>query len=263
MKKYSIYIKALKVYKKEYYMINESTNPFDDPLFKKAILDKELGKDKDYELMINPESDYTDTEIVPSQDNEKSFSDILNSVPKIPKAAKNVIVDASAIAKNQKEEKEHEMIEALSNVFTKYNKEYGTSLQIDFSNLSKTLVNVADPEKRHTLELYVSEVFKSIKPILLLHLISRLSLAMDYVLKPERMFDQSQLSIPDLFLVIEKLQEYIMNLNEIIKTSTIDDSDQILKKLAENKENSVLDNPESKQTIQDFMSLFKTEALGN
>jgi hypothetical protein len=33
--------------------------------------------------------------------------------------------------------------------------------------------------------------------------------------------------------------------------------------LAENKENSVMDNPESKQTIQDFMSLFKNEALGS
>jgi hypothetical protein len=244
-------------------MINDSVNPFDDPIFKKAVLSKEMGNDRDYELMMNEDNidKVSDVDIIPASDNSTSISDLLNSVPKIPKAAKNVIVDASAVAKNQKEEKEQEMMTALSNVFTKYNKEYGTSLQIDFNNLSKTLINVADPEKRHTLELYVSEIFKSIKPVLLLHLISRLSLAMDYVLKPERMFDQSQLSIPDLFLVIEKLQEYIMNLNEIIKTSTIDDSDQILKKLAENKENSVMDNPESKQTIQDFMSLFKAESL--
>lgn len=243
--------------------MNSFTNPFDDPDFKKAVLAKEMGNDKDYELMINEDnvSEIGDVELIPPTKADQSITDLLNSVPKIPKVAKNVIVDASAVAKNQKEEKEQEMITALSNVFTRYNKEYGTSLQIDFSNLSKTLMNVADPEKRHTLELYVSEVFKSIKPILLLHLISRLSLAMDYVLKPERMFDQSQLSIPDLFLVIEKLQEYIMNLNEIIKTSTIDDSDQILKKLAENKENSVMDNPDSKQVIQDFMSLFKTESL--
>lgn len=244
-------------------MINDSANPFDDPIFKKAVLSKELGEDKDFELMINEDSiqNVEDVELIPPNNSDDSISDLLNSVPKIPKAAKNIIVDASAVAKNQKEEKEQEMITALSDVFTKYNKEYGTTLQIDFNNLSKTLINVADPEKRHTLELYVSEVFKSIKPVLLLHLISRLSLAMDYVLKPERMFDQSQLSIPDMFLVIEKLQEYIMNLNEIIKTSTIDDSDQILKKLAESKENSVMDNPDSKQAIQDFMSLFKKESL--
>jgi hypothetical protein len=244
-------------------MINDSANPFDDPIFKKAVLSKELGEDKDFELMVNGDSiqNVEDVELIPPNNSDDSISDLLNSVPKIPKAAKNIIVDASAVAKNQKEEKEQEMITALSDVFTKYNKEYGTTLQIDFNNLSKTLINVADPEKRHTLELYVSEVFKSIKPVLLLHLISRLSLAMDYVLKPERMFDQSQLSIPDMFLVIEKLQEYIMNLNEIIKTSTIDDSDQILKKLAESKENSVMDNPDSKQAIQDFMSLFKKESL--
>lgn len=245
-------------------MINDSKNPFDDPIFKKAVLAKEMNNDDDYELMINDDSlsNFDGPELIPeTNNNDPGLTDLLNSVPKIPKAAKNVIVDASALAKNQKEEKEQEMITALSNVFTKYNKKYGTSLQIDLSDLSKTLVNVSDPEKRQTLELYVSEVFKSIKPILLLHLITKLSLAMDYVLQPERMFDQSQLSIPDLFLVIEKLQEYIMNLNEIIKTTTIEDSDQILKKLSENKENSVMDNPDSKQVIQDFMSLFKNESL--
>lgn len=245
-------------------MINDSTNPFDDPIFKKAVLAKEMRDDTEYELMLNEDTNVEnieDAELIPPTNSDSNIDELLKSVPKIPKVAKNVIVDASAIAKNQKEEKEQEMMTALSNVFTRYNKEYGTTLQVDFTNLSKTLVNVSDPKMRHTLELYVSEVFKSMKPVLLLHLISRLSLAIDYVLKPERMFDQSQLSIPDMFLVIEKLQEYIMNLNEIIKTSTIDDSDQILKKLAEEKDNSVMDNPESKQAIQDFMSLFKKESL--
>ena len=89
----------------------------------------------------------------------------------MPKSAKNIITDASVLAKNQKEAKALEMASALNSVFTQYNEKYGTNLSIDFDNLSNTLINVADPDKRRVLELYVSEVFKSIRPVLLLHVI--------------------------------------------------------------------------------------------
>jgi hypothetical protein len=148
----------------------------------------------------------------------------------------------------------------LNDVFTQYNKTYGTDLQIDFSNLSNTLVNVSVPKTRQTLELYVSEVFKSIRPVLLLHLISKLSIALDYVLDPKRMFDTNQLSIPDLFLIIEKLQLYIENLNGLMKTTTIENSDQILKKLAEEKNDDAMNSPESKKAVEEFMNLFMRDS---
>ena len=230
----------------------EAVNPFNDPEFKKAILGKEgrcgnVSSD-DYEILQ------------PAEDVSNDLKSIITGAPKLPKTAKNLIMDASALAKTEKDAKAAEMNLALNDVFTQYNKTYGTDLQIDFSNLSNTLVNVADPKTRYTLELYVSEVFKSIRPILLLHLISKLSIALDYVLDPKRMFDSSQLSIPDLFLVIEKLQLYIENLNDLMKTSTIDKSDQILKKLAEEKNDEALNSPESKKAVEEFMSLFMKDS---
>jgi hypothetical protein len=126
--------------------------------------------------------------------------------------------------------------------------------------MSQTLIDVSNPEKRQILELYVSEVFKSLKPIMLLHLINRLTLALDYVLAPERLLDSNQLSIPDMFLVIEKLQSYIMNLTEILdSTAVVKDSDKILKKLAEENDNEELKSAESKKMIDNFMNLFKQE----
>ena len=74
------------------------------------------------------------------------------------------------------------------------------------------------------------------------------------------MFDSSQLSIPDLFLVIEKLQLYIENLNDLMKTSTIENSDQILKKLSEEKNDTALNSPESKKAVDEFMSLFMKDS---
>lgn len=213
----------------------ETSNPFSDPEFKKMLLEEE-GK----EVISAP------------------MKDLVSSAPSIPSKAKNMILDASAISSSVNSQKAFEMTNALNNVFTKYNQEYGTDLSIDFSNLSNTLINVSDPSKRQVLELYVSEVFKSIRPILLLHLIQKLSLALDYVLDPARMFS-GELSLPDMFLVIEKLNSYIISLNDYLPEVTIAGSDQILKKLAEENRNEEINSPESKKAVDDFMSLLRRD----
>lgn len=237
----------------------ESSNPFSDPEWKKAIMESEGRSESDSENYeyIGQE------EFMPSDPNDNSsemdFKSIISSAPSIPKTARNLILDASALAKNEKEQKAKEMTLALNDVFSQYNKTYGTSLSIDFGNLSNTLVNVADPETRKTLELYVSEVFKSIRPVLLLHLIQKLTLAMDYVLQPERMFDPNSFSSADLFLVIEKLMSYIDQLNELMKDVVIPDSDKVLQKIAEAKNDEALNSEESKKAVDDFMKLFMAE----
>lgn len=207
----------------------ESINPFTDPEFKKQILGEDLNS------MIQ--------------------------APKIPigKNVKNIIVDASALASNEKEAKAKEMQLALNNIFTEYNKTYGTDLQIDFNSLSNTLINVANPEKRRILELYLSEVFQSIRPILILHMIQKLSLALDYILDPQRMFDQNSLSIPDLFLVCEKIMEYINQLNAIKDEVVIKGADLELKKISEEKKEVDLESKESKEVIDSFMKLLYKE----
>ena len=222
------------------------SNPFSSEEFRKQILQEEGSEP------VNAE---------PVEDEDFDLKSLIKSAPQIPKSAKNIIMDASALAKNDREKMEQEMNLALNNVFSQYNKKYGTDLQIDFSSLSKTRINCSDPIKRRTLELYVSEIFKSIKPILLLNLISKLSQLINYVLSPDVMFDKSQLSIPDMFLIVEKLQQYIMNLNDIIETSTIKDSDSILKKMAEEKNDVSLNTPESKEVINDFLKLFYKETV--
>lgn len=238
----------------------EATNPFNDPEFKKQILAKE-GKFSS--SSDNYSSDYYETEEVevvsPTSTESSSLNKIIESQPIIPKSVKNLIADASALALNEREKKVQEMNIALNNVFTEYNKTYGTDLAIDFNSLSNTLINVSDPETRRTLELYVSEVFKSIRPVLLLHLISRLQIAIDYITAPERMFDQNQLSLPDLFLVVEKLMSYIQSLDEIAKTTTVKDSEKQLEKLAQEKNDVNLSSEESKKAVDEFMKLFNRE----
>ena len=219
-------------------MAIRSVNPFDDPEFKKEILASEGVQSG------------SATEDTPSD--VEYLNDCENN------SLKSIISNATVIPKNNKEQKAQEMTRALSQVFTEYNKEYGLSLEVDFSNLSRTLVNCADPKTRETLELYTSELFRSMKPILLIHLINKLSIAVDYVLQPEIMMSE-QFSAADIFLMVEKLMQFIQNLDDILDQASIKDSDKLLKKLAEEKNDATLDSEESREAVNQFMELFKKE----
>lgn len=210
----------------------KSINPFDDPEFKKLILgDEVLGSE---------------------------MAEIIDSVPTISDTASTLIVDASALAKTKNEQKAQEITLALNNVFSEYNKKYDLDLNIDFSSMSRTLINVADPKKRHVLELYLSEVFKSIKPILILNLISKLTLIIDTILEPNKLFN-SELSVSDLFIVIEKLLQYIDQLEAMKKDVIIPGADLELKKIAEEQGDTSIDSLENREAVEEFMRLFRNE----
>lgn len=225
------------------------SNPFNSPEFRKQLLEKE-GVD----------FDDNSVEVI---DDDDSFDvkSLIKSAPQMPKSAKNIITDASVLAKNQKEAKALEMASALNSVFTQYNEKYGTSLSIDFDNLSNTLINVADPDKRRVLELYVSEVFKSIRPVLLLHVLQRLTIALDFALDPTRLLDTNQFSAADSVVLIEKLMDFIQQIDSMIKDIEIPDSDKILKKLADEKNDVSFNDPGNKQVINDFLTLLKNDSI--
>ena len=229
----------------------EAINPFSDPSFKKAILEREglTGGD-----------DIDAYEEIPEEDEALDMKAIITSAPKIPVSGnvKNLIVDATALAKNEKEAKAQEVRTALNQVFSDYNKTYGLNLNLDLGNLSNTLVAVSDPKKRHILELYLSETFKSIRPIIIVHLLNRLMLAIDYITAPERMFG-SDMSIQDIFLVVDKLYGYIQQLEELKDEVTVAGSDIELRKLSDEAENIDFSDEESKKVVNDFLGLLRKD----
>ena len=221
----------------------ESSNPFNDPEVKKQLLRDEGIEEPE----IIEEKDY--------------IKDMLASAPQLPKSAKNVILDSTAILKKDKEAKAKEFNLALNSIITNYNEKYGTNISLDLDSISNSMVAVSDPDQRKVLELYVSEVFKSIKPLLLMHILGRLVICIDYVLDPKRLLDGNNgLSLPDMFLVIEKLISYSASIDELVKDTSTPDSDAILQKLADEKNDSSINSPESKEAVENFMKLFKKDA---
>lgn len=222
----------------------ESSNPFNDPEVKKQLLRDEGIEEPE----IIEEKDY--------------IKDMLASAPQLPKSAKNIILDSSTLLKQDRDAKSKEFNLALNSIISSYNEKYGTSISLDLDSISTSLVEIADPDKRKVLELYVSEVFKSIKPLLLLHVLNRLVICLNYVTDPKRFLDigNSGLTLPDLFLVLEKLMGYINSIDEITKSISIDSSDAILQKLADEKNDSSINSPESREAVENFMKLFKKDA---
>ena len=217
-------------------------NPFTDPEFKRQLLGDTQG---------SSEGDYEDI---------SDLKSIISSAPQLPKTAKNMILDASAIARNEREQKALELTSSLNQVFSQMNKEYGLDLNISLTNLSETLVAISNPKARRTFELYLSELYKSTRPILLLHMIQRLYLLIDYALDPGRMMGSgSELSLPDLFICVEKIMSYINELNNMRGDIEIAGSQLELRKLAEESNDMSLDNPESKEAIDKFMKLFNND----
>lgn len=222
-------------------------NPFTDPEFKRQLLDNE-GRGGSYE----------DFELV--DDGKSELKSIISGAPRLPRTAKNMILDASAIAKNEREQKALELTNSLNQVFSQMNREYGLDLNISLTNLSETLVAISNPKARRTFELYLSELYKSTRPILLLHMIQKLYLLIDYALDINRLTGSgSELSLPDLFICVEKIMSYINELNSMRGDIEVAGSQLELKKLAEENNDISLDNPESKEAIDRFMKLFNND----
>lgn len=188
---------------------------------------------------------------------EDDFKSLIQSAPQIPKGVKNIIQDASILSRNDKEQKAQELNMSLNQVMTKYNKEYGLDLNIDFSSMSRTLVAISDPKDRRTLELYLSEIFQSIRPVLILQMISKLSLAIDYVMDPQRMFS-GELQLSDIWICIEKILQYIQQLEEMKDDILIKGADLELKKLGDQKEHEDT-SIENSDVVKDFMKMFKKD----
>lgn len=227
---------------------------FNSDEFKKQVLESEGLESDSYELIDSG---------TPQDNSTKGFQDIISGAPAIPKSSKgikNIIRDASILEKSGNLAKAEELNTSLCEIITKYNKEYGTNLEIDFSDISRTLVNVSDPRKTRVLELYLSNVFQSIRPVLYLHMISKLALLIDYVLDPQRLTDGT-LTYSDQFICVEKILSYITTLESLRDEILIKGADLELKKIGEQEQEELKSGMtgEDQEAIDEFMRLFKKD----
>jgi hypothetical protein len=158
------------------------------------------------------------------------------------------------------QEKADSINASLCRVITDYNKKYGTSLDLDFNDISKTIVNVSDPRKTRILELYLSQVFQSIRPVIYLQMLSKLALLIDYVLDPQRLTDGS-LTYSDQFICVEKILGYIQLIESLKDEILIKGADLELQKLGEEEQDELKSgmSQDDREMVEEFMKLFKKD----
>ena len=226
----------------------QSVNPFsaDDEL-RKQILSKEGRLDSN-------NIDFQDQET-----QNQDLRSIITAAPKVPRSVSRVIQDASSLAATKRDEKSQELTLALSDMMTDLNKQYGLSLDgIDLNNFAHTLTNITDPRKRRVLELYLSEISQSIRPVLYLHILQRLMLVIDQVLRPENLLS-NEWSSADKVLLIEKLIQEAQAVGDLVDSIKIEDSDKILEKLASEESRDNLSSDENKEIIKQFLDMFRKD----
>lgn len=232
----------------------KSVNPFDNEEIKQQILQKEGRIEIEEADVIEDLGNNSDSS------SPDSLRSMITAAPTLPKSAKNIIMDANSMSLAEKNQRSEEITQAIEQVFTKYNEEYGLDLSLDIRNLSQTVVDVGDPKKRQILELYLSETFKSIKPILLLNLIQKLMLVMNYALDPAHLLDPNQFTAADTLLIIDKILDYTRQLNDMMSEVTVKDSDKILRKISEEQGETDMESAESKNMVRNFMEMFKKDS---
>lgn len=191
---------------------------------------------------------------------ESDYEVVLDSTPSFPGSTgvKNIIRDASVLESSGSLAKAESINLGLSEIITDYNRKYGTSLEIDFSDISRTLVSVSDPKKTRVLELYLSNVFQSIRPVIYLHMLSKLAMMVDYVLDPQRLTDGT-LTYADQFVCIEKILTYIQTIESLKDEILIAGADLELQKLGESGEPGSELSHEDQETVDEFMRMFRKE----
>nr|DAV87225.1 MAG TPA: hypothetical protein [Caudoviricetes sp.] len=189
--------------------------------------------------------------------------DFIGSTPVIPGTSggvRNIIRDASALEKSGNLEKAESINAGLVEIISDYNRKYGTSLEVDFGDISRTLVSVSDPKKTRVLELYLSQVFQSIRPVIYLHMLSKLAMMVDYVLDPQRLTDGT-LTYADQFVCIEKILAYIQTIESLKDEILIKGAEVELQKLGETEAGPDSGFSEGdRETIDEFMKLFRKDS---
>lgn len=88
-------------------------------------------------------------------------------------------------------------------------------------------------------------------------MISKLTLALDVLLSPDKLLNPNELSLTDLFLATDQILNYIEKLENMKNEILIDQEDLNLKQIAE--ENNLEYSDSDEQLVNNFIALFKKD----
>lgn len=211
-----------------------SSNPFNDPEFKKSFL-------KDKGLLKDELSDTEDYEVLPPIDPVDSEpgkiinpEEVLNRSSKIPASVGNIIRDLSggaSVSKLNKTQRAEAIRSSINKIFTEYNEKYGLDLKLDLSSTSNMLAELADPTTFRVYQLYLSNFMERAKALVYQKILTTILLLLDKIMEPSELLGD-EMSITDRFLAAEKLINMLGVFTQFQDQIKINGADAELRKIS-------------------------------
>lgn len=201
----------------------------------KSIVDKNEGKDS---------GDYIE------------FEEISSKTPELlPEKLSDTIIDASRLSDNKIAES-NQTLEVFNQLFADMNKKYNLDIQIDFQSFTTTLKSIIDPRNRRTLEIYLSEAYGRFRVVLYTRLMAAITLLSEDILDPTKLLS-SELSYADKFHLIDRLFNYMTQINDITEKLDIQSAELELEKLGDRSSDINSNDPK----VDEFLTALSRSIL--
>lgn len=122
----------------------------------------------------------------------------------------------------------------FAQIFQELNVKYNLNVSINMESFADTLSTLTDPSNKRTIELYISEAFSSFRLGVYLKLMQSISILSEKILDPKELLSD-ETSYSDKFIIVEKLFQYMAQLEEIYSKVKIKDSDMKLDKIQQSQ----------------------------
>lgn len=191
---------------------------------------------------------------------------ILNTVSKKPRYSQDedfvdceVIETEDPTSQRIKEQVETingsaELSNTFNQLFDDMNKKYGLNIKFDAGSFNQSLLNIIDPKAKAAMELYLSESYGRFRVILYSQFLNAIAQLSSQVLDPAYLLSDS-ISYPDKLEIMERLFNFVNQLNEIYDQVNIDNADLKLGTMSEDSDSDQfdIDNSDVKAIMKEYV----------
>jgi len=147
---------------------------------------------------------------------------------------------------------------ALQDMITKMNAEYGTTVKLDFTNFSSSLEFIIDPSNKRVVELFLSEIWSSFRITMYVMMMNAVAVLGSQIFDPKFLSSNSY-TYSDKFSMVKELLSFMKEIEEITAHIKINASHLELTRIHESVSTDNLNDP----AINNFLKLVQSRIIKN
>lgn len=198
-----------------------------------------------------------EVEVIPNRSSDQSFKDFMNKIDPISKSNVPTIsytlpnTDLSSVQVGQ------ESIDSVLELHREFNQKYGLDLKFETEDVAKMFKSIISPDRMKIMELYLSESFSRFRIIIYQKLMWGIMQLVQDLTSPAYLSE----SLETKAVLLEKLQLYMRNVEDMYKEIHNPHSDEELTRLSENRVNQTSSYDFTSPQVQDIIQRLNNTIL--